>query len=83
MEVVNGKLTGKIVGDYPYGPYKASLIRHFAGEHGLDFSQSYAYADHHTDHEMLRLFGTPVVINPKEKMQVIASREGWTVREFK
>lgn len=83
MEVVGGKLTGKIVGDYPYGSYKASLIKHFAEEHGLDFSRSYAYADHHTDHEMLRLFGTPIVINPKEKMQVIAQREGWTVKEFR
>ncbi|MEO8287609.1 MAG: HAD-IB family hydrolase [Chloroflexota bacterium] len=82
MEVKNGKLTGKILGDYPYGTYKAVLIQHFAKEHGLDFAQSYAYADHHTDHEVLRLFGNPVVINPKEKMQVIAQREGWPVKDF-
>lgn len=82
MEVVGGKLTGRIVGDYPYGGYKAALMQHFAEEHGLDFSRSYAYADHHTDHEVLKLFGNPVVINPKAKMQVIADREGWTVREF-
>jgi HAD superfamily hydrolase (TIGR01490 family) len=82
MEVVDGKLTGKIVGDYPYGSYKAILIRHFAEEHGLDFSRSYAYADHHTDHEVLRLFGNPVVINPKARMQEIASREGWPVKDF-
>ena len=83
MEVVDGRLTGKIVGNYPFGSYKASLIRHFAEEHGLDFSQSYAYADHHTDHELLRLFGTPVVINPRPKMQALARREGWTVKEFR
>lgn len=82
MEVKDGKLTGGIVGDYPYGTYKAVLIRHFAEEHGLDFSRSYAYADHHTDHEVLRLFGNPVVVNPKAKMQQIASREGWPVKEF-
>lgn len=83
MEVVDGKLTGKILGDYPYGSYKAILIQHFAEQHGLDFSLSTAYADHHTDHEMLRLFGTPVVVNPREKMQAIAQREGWTVKEFR
>jgi HAD superfamily hydrolase (TIGR01490 family) len=83
MEVIDGTLTGKIVGNYPFGSYKASLIQHFAEEHGLDFSQSYAYADHHTDHELLRLFGTPVVINPKPKMQALARREGWTVKEFR
>lgn len=82
MEVADGKLTGKIVGHYPYGGYKAALIQHFASEHGLDFSRSYAYADHHTDHEVLRLFGNPVVINPKKRMQEIARNEGWTVKEF-
>ncbi len=83
MEVADGKLTGRIVGDFPYGSYKARLIRHFAREHGLDFSQSFAYADHHTDHEVLRLFGNPVVINPRAKMLEIARREGWRVKEFK
>ncbi len=82
MEVVNGRLTGRIVGDWPYGSYKAVLIRHFAEEHGLDFTRSYAYADHHTDHEVLRLFGNPVVINARTKMQEIARREGWTMKDF-
>jgi HAD superfamily hydrolase (TIGR01490 family) len=82
MEVEHGKLTGRIVGNFPYGSHKAELIRHFAEQHGLDFSRSYAYADHHTDHEVLRLFGNPVVINPKEKMLEIARREGWPTKDF-
>jgi HAD superfamily hydrolase (TIGR01490 family) len=82
MQVVKGKLTGRIEGQYPYGSVKAVVIRHFIEEHGLDFSQSYAYADHHSDHEVLSLFGNPVVINPKPKMREIAEREGWTIREF-
>jgi HAD superfamily hydrolase (TIGR01490 family) len=82
MEVVNDKLTGRILGPFPYGSHKAALIQHFATKHGLDFSQSYAYADHHTDHEVLSLFGNPVVINPKPKMQKIADREGWPVKQF-
>jgi len=83
MEVVKGKLTGRIVGDYPYGSLKARIIQHFAEEHGLDFSRSYAYADHHTDHELLRLFGNPVVINALPRMQEIARREGWSMKEFR
>jgi HAD superfamily hydrolase (TIGR01490 family) len=83
MEVVDGRLTGTIIGNYPFGSYKAALIQHFATEHGLDFSHSYAYADHHTDHELLRLFGNPVVVNPRAQMQEIAKREGWTIKDFK
>jgi HAD superfamily hydrolase (TIGR01490 family) len=82
MEVAGGKLTGRIEGDYPYGGLKATLIRHYAEEHGLDFTHSYAYADHHTDHEVLSLFGNPVVVNPRKKMLAIAEREGWEVKSF-
>lgn len=82
MEVVHGKLTGRIIGDYPYGSYKAAIMRHYVEEHGLDFSQSFCYADHHSDHEVLRLFGNPVVVNPKARMREIATREGWQVRDF-
>ncbi|HVF98959.1 MAG TPA: HAD-IB family hydrolase, partial [Chloroflexia bacterium] len=82
MEVVRGRLTGRIVGSWPFGSYKAVLIRHFAEEHGLDFTRSYAYADHHTDHEVLRLFGNPIVINARTKMQEIARREGWSMQDF-
>jgi HAD superfamily hydrolase (TIGR01490 family) len=82
MEVAGGKLTGRIEGDYPYGGLKATLIRHYAEEHGLDFTRSYAYADHHTDHEVLSLFGNPVVVNPRKKMLAIAEREGWEVKSF-
>src|SRR4051794_11149910 len=81
LEVVNGKLTGRISGQYPYGGLKAVIIQHFAEEHGIDFSQSYSYADHHTDHELLKLFGNPIVINAKPKMQEIARREGWPLKE--
>jgi HAD superfamily hydrolase (TIGR01490 family) len=82
MEVVAGKLTGRIEGTRPFGSYKAMIIRHFAVEHGLDLTRSYAYADHHTDHEVLRLFGNPVAINAKIKMQEIARQEGWTMKDF-
>ncbi len=82
MEEMNGKLTGRIAGRYPYGSFKAIIIQHFANEHGLDFSQSYCYADHHSDHEVLQLFGNPIVINPRPRMQEIARREGWPIRDF-
>ena len=65
MEVQNGRFTGRISGPWPYGPTKAVLIRHFAEEHGVAFADSYAYADHHTDVEVLSLFGRPVVINAR------------------
>jgi HAD superfamily hydrolase (TIGR01490 family) len=82
MEEKAGRFTGRIAGTWPYGPTKALLTRQFAEEHGVDFAGSYAYADHHTDEEVLALVGNPVVISPKAKMQAIAARRGWTIRHF-
>src|SRR5690349_18937968 len=83
MEEKNGRFTGRIAGLWPYGDTKALLINHFAQEHGVDFTASYAYADHHTDEAVLALFGNPVVINPRTKMQQIAAGRQWPTREFR
>jgi HAD superfamily hydrolase (TIGR01490 family) len=82
MEVKNGRFTGAIAGPWPYGDTKALLINHFAQEHGVDFTASYAYADHHSDEAVLALFGNPVVINPRGKMQQIAAGRRWPTRQF-
>jgi HAD superfamily hydrolase (TIGR01490 family) len=83
MEERGGRFTGRIAGEWPYGDKKALLINHFAKEHGVNFSASYAYADHHSDEAVLALFGHPVVINPRAKMQAIAAGRQWPTREFR
>ena len=83
LEERNGRFTGRIEGPWPYGPTKAVLIRHFAEEHGVAFPDSYAYADHHSDVEVLSLFGRPVVINAKAKMAALARERQWEMREFR
>jgi putative phosphoserine phosphatase/1-acylglycerol-3-phosphate O-acyltransferase len=83
MEVQHGRLTGRIDGPWPYGPTKALLIRHFAEAHGIAFADSYAYADHHTDVEVLSLFGRPIVINAKAKMAALAQARQWEMRDFR
>lgn len=83
MEVVDGVFTGRILGgSFPYGSHKSQIITHFAQEHGIDLTRSYAYADHHTDFEVLKLFGNPIVVNPKRRMRLIAQREQWTIMLF-
>lgn len=83
LEEKNGRFTGRIEGAWPYGDTKALLINHFAEQHGVDFTASYAYADHHTDEAVLALFGNPVVVNPRTKMQQIATGRQWPTREFR
>jgi HAD superfamily hydrolase (TIGR01490 family) len=83
LEVRDGRFTGRITGPWPYGPTKALLMRHFAAEHGIAFADSYCYADHHTDVEVLTLFGRPVVINAKPRMAALAQARQWEQREFR
>jgi len=83
LEERGGRFTGRITGTWPYGDTKALLINHFAQAHGVDFAASYAYADHHSDEAVLALFGNPVVINPRARMQQIAAGRRWPTREFR
>ena len=77
-----GRYTGTLAGLHPYGERKALLARQFAEAHAVDRSASYAYADHHTDAEVLGLFGNPVCVNATQRLRHIAARNGWLVEEW-
>lgn len=83
LEVVRGRFTGRITGLWPYGPTKAVLMRHFAQEHHISFADSYGYADHHSDVDVLEIFGHPVVINAKPRMAALAQARQWEMRDFR
>ncbi len=77
-----GLLTGRIVGLHPYGPHKATLLKELVAERGFDLSQSYAYADHYSDVELLSLFGHPVAVNPHPRLREYAAAHGWPIKHF-
>ena len=79
LALSDGRYTGTLDGLHPYGERKALLARQFTETHGIDRSASYAYADHHTDAEVLGLFGHPVCVNATQKLRQIAARHGWPV----
>jgi len=82
MEVMEGKYTGDIIGRFPYGGTKADIIRmNYHGEE-YDFSASYAYADHKTDLEFLRIFGHAYIVNPDPKLEAKAKKMGIGVENF-
>jgi HAD superfamily hydrolase (TIGR01490 family) len=76
------RYTGALDGLHPYGARKAILARRFAEERGADLSASYAYADHHSDAEMLALFGHPVCVNATPRLRRIARERGWAVEDW-
>ena len=82
-EVVDGKYTGRLVGELMHGEAKAEAVRALAEREGLDLSRCTAYSDSSNDLPMLCEVGTAVAVNPDTELRAIARSRGWTIREFR
>jgi len=82
LEVEGGKLTGNIVRPACYGPGKAVAAERFAAERGIDLDESYFYTDSDEDLPLLLIVGKPRPVNPSRRLQSIASKRVWPVRNF-
>ena len=82
-EVVDGRYTGRLVGEMMHGPAKAEAVLALAEREGLDLSRCTAYSDSANDLPMLSLCGTAVAVNPDTELRAAAKARGWTVRDFR
>ena len=82
-EVVDGKYTGRLVGELMHGPAKAEAVLALSEREGLDLGRCTAYSDSSNDLPMLSLTGTAVAVNPDSELRAIARSRGWTVRDFR
>ena len=82
-EVVDGKYTGRLVGELMHGPAKAEAVLALAEREGLDLSRCTAYSDSANDLPMLSLTGTAVAVNPDTELRAIARSRGWQIRDFR
>lgn len=83
LENKRGYFTGRMSGDHPYGENKTRLLKMHREEWNISFSESVVFANHHSDADHMRLFGTAVAVNPTSRLQKIAGEEGWTVEWWK
>jgi HAD superfamily hydrolase (TIGR01490 family) len=74
--------TGALIPPLPYGPGKRELILAHAREIDLDLTGSYAYGDSPGDHDLLKMVGHPLVVNPIRGMARTAQRFGWPVARW-
>ncbi|MFF1461165.1 phosphoserine phosphatase SerB [Streptomyces sp. NPDC058330] len=65
LEVVDGKLTGRVVGDVVDRAGKARLLRSFAEQAGVPLAQTVAIGDGANDLDMLNTAGLGVAFNAK------------------
>ncbi|MGQ0744880.1 MAG: HAD-IB family hydrolase [Acidimicrobiales bacterium] len=82
MATRNGRLTGELIDGPPTGEARALEMARLADEHGLDLTQSVAYADSASDLPMLEAVGHPVAVNAEPKLAAIARKRGWHVEHW-
>nr|MDP9496893.1 HAD-IB family hydrolase [Actinomycetota bacterium] len=82
-EVVDGRYTGRLVGEPLHGPAKAEAVRVLAELEGLDLARCTAYSDSSNDVPLLTLVGHAVAVNPDSGLREQARLRGWQVRDFR
>jgi phosphoserine phosphatase len=65
LEIVDGKLTGGVIGPVVDRAYKATMLEHFAARAGIPLSQTVAIGDGANDLDMLARAGLGVAFNAK------------------
>ena len=83
VEIVNGICTGRPGGPLLWRAGKATAVRAFAEEHGIDLSQSYAYSNGDEDVPFLQAAGRARAINPGRHLAEAARHYGWPVARFR
>lgn len=72
LEVVDGKLTGRVVGDIVDRPGKAKALRRFSDEFGIPVQQCVAVGDGANDIDMLSAAGMGIAFNAKPALREVA-----------
>ncbi|WP_086839856.1 phosphoserine phosphatase SerB [Amycolatopsis kentuckyensis] len=72
LEIVDGKLTGKVVGDVVDRAGKAKVLRRFAAEYDIPLEQCVAVGDGANDIDMLSAAGMGVAFNAKPALREVA-----------
>jgi phosphoserine phosphatase len=72
LEVVDGRLTGKVVGEIVDRPGKAVALRRFAEQFGVPLEQCVAVGDGANDIDMLTTAGLGIAFNAKPALREVA-----------
>jgi HAD superfamily hydrolase (TIGR01490 family) len=79
IEVVEGKLTGRRRGIYPYARQKVEALFQRVERDVVDWKESWALADRLSDLPVLELVGHPVAVHPTAGLRRHARLHGWEI----
>ena len=82
-EIIDGRYTGKLVGNPLHGPAKATAVEALAARTGLDLQASSAYSDSFNDLPMLNLVGHPNAVNPDSALRSYSRDHQWPIHDYR
>jgi len=82
-EEIDGRYTGRLVGEILHGPAKGAAVRGLAAVEGYDLTACHAYSDSANDLPMLTLVGHPHAVNPDHRLRARAECEGWPITDYR
>jgi HAD superfamily hydrolase (TIGR01490 family) len=82
LRIDDGRLTGDLLHPPPAGEARSTAVEEYAARHGMELTESFAYADAISDLPMLERVGTAVVVNPDARLSQVAGQRGWRVEQW-
>jgi HAD superfamily phosphoserine phosphatase-like hydrolase len=79
LEEMDGRWTGRVLGEAMFREAKARAARRLAEEMRLDLERCYAYGDSLNDRWLMAAVGRPAAVNPSRDLGDIARMHGWPV----
>jgi len=76
VEIVDGRLTGRVAGLPRWGEQKALAVREFAEDHGVEPGASFAYGNGGEDRDFLAAVGHPTAVCPDRILAAHAEAHG-------
>jgi HAD superfamily hydrolase (TIGR01490 family) len=82
MEFNNGVSTGRFIPPPLFGEEKCNQVLAYLEKHAIDPHTCSFYSDSVHDVKLLQAVGTPVAVNPDNKLKRIAKRRNWNIVYF-
>jgi putative phosphoserine phosphatase/1-acylglycerol-3-phosphate O-acyltransferase len=79
LEIIDGKFTGNLKGEYIFGPEKLTQAASFCNKKELALENAYYYGDSLADSYLMEAVGNPVCVDPDWRLKRIAARKGWRI----
>lgn len=78
-EVVDGRYTGRLEGGFVWGLGKLQAVKRWAAAERVDLAECHACSDSFFDIPLLSSVGSPHVVNPDPRLNLVAALRRWPI----